>query len=95
MVVVDLNLARVIATRFACRWWRMQPSESASPSAVNAFACLADAFAAVAPVLVVVEAIPLEEVSALIAVPPRRCRFYFPKIPHFIFIEEYLHRPGV
>ncbi len=85
MVMVDLNLARVIATRFAGRWWRVYPSRPASPSAVNAFACLADAFAAVAPVLEVVEAIPLEEVSALIAVPPRRCRLYFPKIPHLLY----------
>ncbi len=93
--MVDLNLTRVIATRFADHWWRVRPSVSASPSAVDAFARLADALAAVAPVLEVVEAIPLEEVSALIAVPPRRRRFYFPKIPHVIFIIEYLHRPGV
>ena len=52
---------------------------------MNAFACLADAFAAVAPVLEVMETIPLEEMTTLIAVPPRRRRFYFPKIPHLLY----------
>ncbi len=83
--MVDLNLTRVIATRFADHWWRVRPSVSASPSVVDALARLADALAAVAPVLEVVEAIPLEEVSALIAVPPRRCRLDFPKIPHLLY----------
>ncbi len=83
--MVDLNLTRVIATRFADHWWRVRPSVSASPSAVDAFARLADALAAVAPVLEVVEAIPLEEVSALIAVPPRRRWLDFPKIPHLLY----------
>ena len=82
MVVVDLNRSRVVSARFAYRWWRVQPSVSASPSAVDAFARLADALAAVAPVLEVMETSPFEEMATLIAVPPRRRRFYFPKVPH-------------
>jgi len=82
MVMVDLDLVRVVATCFAGRWWCVCPSVSASPYAVNAFACLADAFAAVAPVLEVMETIPLEEMTTLIAVPPHHRRFYFPKVPH-------------
>ena len=85
MVVVDLNLTRVIATRFADHWWRVRPSVSASPSVVDALARLADALAAVAPVLEVVEAIPLEEMSALITVPPRQRRLVFPKRPHLLY----------
>ena len=85
MVVVDLNRSCVVSARFAGRWWRVQPSVSASPSVVDALARLADALATVAPVLEVVEAIPLEEMSTLIAVPPRRRRFDFPKIPHLLY----------
>ncbi len=91
MVMVDLNLARVIATRFAGRWWRVQPSVSASPSVVDALARLADALATVAPVLEVMEAIPLEELSALVAVSPCHRRLVFPKIPHLLYSRKSIH----
>ena len=83
--MVDLDLVCVVATCFAGRWWRVYPSVSASPSAVDAFARLAHAFAAVAPVLEAMETSPLEEMTTLIAVPPHHRRFYFPKVPHFIY----------
>ncbi len=89
--MVDLNRSRVVSARFADRWWRVQPSVSASPSVVDALARLAYALAAIAPVLEVVEAIPLEEMSALIAVPPRQRRLVFPKIPHLLYSRKSIH----
>ncbi len=85
MVVVDLNRSRVVPARFADRWRRVQPAVSASPSSMDALARLADALATIAPVLEVMEAIPLEEMSALIAVPPRQRRLVFPKTPHLLY----------
>ena len=58
---------------------------------MDALARLADALAAVAPVLEVVEAIPLEEMSALIAVPSRQRRFVFPKIPHLLYSRKSIY----
>ena len=93
MVVVDLNRSRVVSARFADRWWRVQPSVSASPSAVDALARLAYALAAVAPVLEVVEAIPLEEMSTLITVPSGHRRLVFPNIPHIYCIHGRVFTP--